>query len=258
MAWIKLYKTYNKVKNVFIKPKLHFKFGLWKDDVCLPVWRKGPVIKLFSNKFIYKHSYLVRNWVNITEYKKGDKMKNGEIAKWNIGTYNQHKLPNNLKDWDRVWNRDFRKKLKKFGLSWLKPQYQLPIWLSFYIFNWDFCWKTKWSCYDFRYEYPPQFTIVLFGLSFSWFLKFPNNDAFNECQYWEGILHYLYGKKPLDLKSAIKSCGKWTTYFERDVPYSYWGFEKTFLKPEYWKEYDNCIKELEMELYKQKEKKDET
>lgn len=258
MAWIKLYETYNKVKKVFIKPKLHCKFGLWRNDHCLPVWRRGPTIRIFSNKFIYKHSYIVRNWVNITEYKKGDKMKNGEIAKWNIGTFNQHKLPGNLKDWDRVWNRDFRNKLKKWHLNWIKPSYQLPIFFAFHIFNHDFYWKTKWTSYDFRYEYPPQFTIVAFGLSLSFWLKFPGNDAFNEDQYWEGILHYLYGKRPLELKSAISACSKWERILPgTDMKYSHWGFEKIFLKPEYWKEYDKCIEQLETELYL-KEKKDET
>ena len=56
MAWIKLYETYNKVKKVFIKPKLYFKFGLWRNDHCLPVWRHGPIINLFPKKFIYKNS----------------------------------------------------------------------------------------------------------------------------------------------------------------------------------------------------------
>ena len=30
MAWIKLYETYNKVKKVFIKPKLYFKLANFK------------------------------------------------------------------------------------------------------------------------------------------------------------------------------------------------------------------------------------
>lgn len=258
MAWIKLYETYNKVKNVFIKPKLYFKFGLWKNDPCLPIWRRGPIISLFSSKFVYKHSYQVRSYVNITEYKKGDKMKNGKIAECNYGTYNIHKLPNKLEDWDRIWHRDFRKKLKKWHLSWIKPNYQLPIWCSFYVFNRDFIWKTKWSSYDFRYEFPPQFTLVLFGFSFSLWLKFPGNSAFSNDQYWEGILHYLYGEKSLDLKSAIQECGKWSKRLDKDIPYTYWSFEKTFLRPEYWKEYDKAIEELEVELYRQKEKEDET
>ena len=62
-------------------------------------------------------------------------MKNGKIAECNYGDISHHKLPGNLNAWDRVWNRDFRKKLKKWHLNWIKPYYQLPIWLSFYIFN---------------------------------------------------------------------------------------------------------------------------
>ena len=77
MAWIKLYETYNKVKKVFIKPKLYFKFGLWRNDHCLPVWRRGPIINLFPKKFIYRNSYQVRSGCHIITYRKGDKMKNG-------------------------------------------------------------------------------------------------------------------------------------------------------------------------------------
>lgn len=40
---LKLYKTYNKAKDVFIKPKLMWKFGKWRHDPCLPVWRRGPI-----------------------------------------------------------------------------------------------------------------------------------------------------------------------------------------------------------------------
>lgn len=255
MAWIKLYETYNKVKKVFIKPKLYFKFGLWRNDHCLPVWRHGPIINLFPKKFIYKNSYQVRSGCSITTYRKGDKMKNGEIAKWDYGDTSYHKLPGNLNSWDRVWNRDFRKKLKKWHLNWIKPYYQLPIWLSFYIFNHDFGWKTKWTSYDFRYEYSPQFTIVIFGLSFSWWLKCPGNDAANDNFYWEGILYYLYGEKPLDLKYAINGVGKWTTV-NTDQRYSYWGLNKCFIKPEYWNEYDKSLMELEAQI--NKKKKDET
>ena len=46
---IKLYKTYNKAKDVFVKPKLHWKFSLWRHNHCLPVWRRGPIIELMLN-----------------------------------------------------------------------------------------------------------------------------------------------------------------------------------------------------------------
>ena len=42
---IKLWNTYNKVKNVFKKPKLRWYFGKWRNDPCLPIWRSGNVIR---------------------------------------------------------------------------------------------------------------------------------------------------------------------------------------------------------------------
>ena len=120
-----------------------------------------------------------------------------------------HKLPGGLKYGDIVWKRDIRKKLKKWHLSWIKPQYELPIWLSFHIFNYDVGWKTKWD--DTRYEWPPQFTIVFFGLAFSIWLSAPKCDGehFSDDGYWEGVIDYGFYKKKedFDLERFIKEQG---------------------------------------------------
>ena len=42
-----LYKTYNKAKDVFVKPKLRLEFGRWYNTTGLPVWRRGPILDLY-------------------------------------------------------------------------------------------------------------------------------------------------------------------------------------------------------------------
>jgi hypothetical protein len=127
-----------------------------------------------------------------------------------------HKLPGGLNPGNIVWKRDIRKKLRKWGLSWIKPQYQLPIWLSFYIFNHDVGWKTKWG--DTRYEWPPQFTIVFFGLAFSIWVKAPEckEEHSHDDGYWEGIIDYGFykNKEDFDPVRFIKGQGwmHWTQY----------------------------------------------
>lgn len=77
----------------------------------------------------------------------------------------------------------------------------LPMCFAFYIFNLDVMWKTKWD--EIRYEYPPQFTVVLFGISFSWWLSAPSASTDWKGQpdngsYWETILEYVYGEQSQD------------------------------------------------------------
>ena len=98
----------------------------------------------------------------------------------------KHKMPCKY-----AWNRNIRLKLRKFGLSWIPPVIQLPMWLSFHIFNHDMIWKTKFE--DYRFEFPPQFTIVFFGISLSFWLQAPvdKDDPFGYYSYWESILWYL-------------------------------------------------------------------
>ena len=184
MSIIKMWNTYNKVKHKFKKPKLHWRLGLWKNDPCLPVWRRGPEIRLGK----YRKNYYCQN--GVTHYKSGvsywtdNNGKQHEIPCWAISS---HKVPCKY-----AWNRDIRIKLRKWGLGWIPPVIQLPMWLSFYIFNHDMVWKTKFE--DYRFEFPPQFTIVFFGISLSFWLNAPEgvyNPIWSNCSYWESILWYL-------------------------------------------------------------------
>lgn len=137
---IKLYNTWERAKDLFVKPSLKVYFGKWRNDPNLPVWRRGPTIHL-------------------------------------------------------------RRKGKVKSIT-------LPIWLRFYIINSDV--RYKWKFDDIRYEFPPQFTIVAFGLSLSLTLHSPTNTAYScDDYYWESLLYYVHEDKNKPLKRIIELCGTW-------------------------------------------------
>lgn len=112
------------------------------------------------------------------------------------------------------------------------------IWLTFNIFNRDICWKTKWG--DYRFEYPGQFTIVFFGLSFSVWNTCPIRDSDDE-DYWEAILHYINSKKetPIEkLKDVNVKLGRWVVLDENCKEIGARRLNKEFLKEPY-KNFDN-------------------
>ena len=184
----KLYNTYNKVKNIFKKPKLCWYFGKWVHDPCLPVWRRG-------------------NCIHLAKYKEYD-------SKWNCARYI-----------DSYWT-DLGKKNHPILSKLFKPMYVFPIWLSCYIFNRDIMWKTKYD--EYRFEYPGQFTIVLFGWSLSFWLQNPTGDVMFDDDYWESILWYLEYK---DLNKVHEVMGYKITHWGKDNECKYPCFnKKAFLK----------------------------
>lgn len=218
MLGIRLYETFNKAKDFFVKPTIYCSFGKWRNNHLLPVWRRGPIIRLGkspyalnTNCYEVKDRVLIFTGYNTWKDSSGKEHKTASYD-WAPG----HKLPGGLKSGDIVWNRDIRKKLKRWHLSWIKPRYQLPIWLAFHIFNHDVGWKTKWG--DTRYEWPPQFTIVFFGLAFSICLGVPNcgEEYVHQDGYWEGVIDYGYykNKEDFDPVRFIKGQGymHWTEY----------------------------------------------
>lgn len=237
---LKMWKTYNKVKDVFVKPKLYFKFSKWIHSPNLPVWRRGPYLSLVNE---YRSSKVTRikDWVNVKvgtyTYTTSDGMERLCDQYETI----RHKLPKGYYNNDIVWKREIRHRLKRFGLGWIKPVMKLPIWFSFHFWTHDVWYKTKWTATDFRFEFPPQTTLVIFGYAFSWWLKAPGDDTF----YWEGVLHYLYGKTGVDpLKRAIYGVGIWS-----NAEGNYYAFSKDFLQSKYHDEYDQitAIKKTEDE-----------
>lgn len=238
---IELFKTYNKVKNVFVRPKLKVYFGKWFNTPGLPVWRRGPIIYLGNPYKLNSNCYEVTNRVRIcTGYETWINNKGEELQ---IKSYSwvTHKLPGGLKPGDIVWNRKIRKSNKKWGLSWIKPIIQLPIWLSFHIFNWDVCYKWKYD--EIRYEFPPQFTIVFFGLALT-IMAVPEPEDDDDCpdHYWESLLSYLYQEEcEGSVEKTLHFCGQWTRHDKENGDYKYFQLRKSHLKPEYHNEYDESV-----------------
>lgn len=150
------------------------------------------------------------------------------------------------------WRRDpclpvwrYGRTMKIFG-----RKFTTPLWLTFYVFNWKTMWKTKWDTY--RYEFPPQWTLVFFGLSISFWLHADES-------YWESILYYtdpckMSGTRGYtdytetnfkgDIVETGKVMGQWTTWNPAtDDRKKYWALNPLWLRRPYydiWREY--CLK----------------
>lgn len=246
---LKLYQTYNKAKDVFVKPKLYWYFGKWRNNHCLPVWRRGPIINIGGS--IYKDNakcYQVKNSVNIYTGEKEYTRIDGSKTTYKTYETSYHKLPNNLNCFDIVWKREYR---KKWWAKIIPARLRLPVWLAFHIFNHDLIWKTKWHAYDFRYEFPPQFTIVAFGLSLSfWLYPECKLETDSPDHYWESLLTYVYGEHSGDLLQTVADCGKWVQS-KNNKDTEFFALSKSYIKPERYEEYDEAV-ELYDELIKNK------
>ena len=116
-------------------------------------------------------------------------------------------------------------------------------------------WKTKWTNYDFRYEFPPQFTIVFFGLSLSfWLYPECKSETDSPDHYWESLLTYIYGEHAGDLLQTIIDCGKWIRS-ENNKNTEFFALSKNYIKPEYYEIYDEAT-ELYDELIKNNKNND--
>lgn len=231
---MELFKEYNKVKHVFVKPKIHWSFGLWRKNNCLPVWRRGPILHIGK----YKHRYETRNQVMIPTGKTPYTNSKGEISYTNTYDWGaKHKLPKCVGTFNHAFRRDIRKKLKKFGLGWLKPTYELPMWLSFGIWDLDIMWKTKWHHNDIRFEFPPQFTIVFFGLAFSIWLSAPERDIIGGEGYWTGLLGYIYSDATEDkMYNALITASRWGSNDKYEF-----ALKESVIKPQYQHEYQRAV-----------------
>lgn len=239
---IKLYNTWEKAKDYFIRPSLRVYFGPWRKDPSLPIWRRGPAIYIPRRKGLYNRAYPVKDSVMI---KTGVKTweYNGETLSYNCYDWApSHKLPGNLKAGDYVWKRSIRKKLKKWHLSWIKPVIHLPVWMRFTIFNHDVLYKWKYD--SIRYEYPPQFTIVAFGLSLSFTLHSPVQNALAcDDHYWESLLNHVYDNNSGTLKETILNAGIWSRYKD-DKKIDYFALRPSYLKTNRLAEYYATISSI--------------
>lgn len=233
---VKLYNTWEKAKDIFVKPSLKVYFGKWRNDPNLPVWRRGPHIFFMGRKYNNKKAYMVRDSVMIytgtVPYKFGDKTYESKCYNW----VPKHTLPGKLKAGDYVWSRNIRKKLKKWHLSWIPPIVNLPIWMRFHIVNLDLGWKTKWD--DVRYEFPPQFSIIAFGFSLTFTLHSPIQNEFAcDDHYWEAILNHIYMNKAGDLERTILLSGIWSKYNKKDEEIKFFALRPEYIKPSKLNEY---------------------
>ena len=230
-----IYNLYNCVKDVFVEPKIHFRFGLWKNDPLLPVWRNGPIIDLYRR--FSKNVYNPISTTRIKTHSKGDVLPDGTIVKYDSYKTSFHKIPGGS---GPKWTREFRKKLRRWGLGWLPTQIKLPRFFSFHCFNWDVTWKTKYD--DYRYEFPPQFTLVFFGLSFSVWLTNPVGESKFDDDYWESILWY---SEKRDIYETDKEMGYWHLSNDRKE----WRLDERFLK----EPYSSSLKQYRLEKNKDSE-----
>lgn len=232
---LNLYKTYNQAKDVFKKPKLKISFGLWKNMRGLPVWRCGNRIRLAK----YSQYYNPNNIVHIKQYSAGDIKEDGSVVKYDMYRTSYHELPKHAKN--GVWRRDIRQKLRKYKLGWIKPQYFLPLWLSFYVFNFDVIFKWKYD--DICYEFPPQFTIVFFGFALHITLEPYLEDEYDDAShYWESLLSYLYHPEcNKNITDTLLHCGCWHRFNDGVLNCQ---LRKKHINKKYHYEYDEAIKKL--------------
>ena len=155
----KFLSEWKKTNGKFIKPKLHWYFGSWYREGNLPVWRRGNTIYFGKNHYDKNKTY-------VKEYET---------------TYDYAKLVKS------EWTEE-GKKNHPFLSRFLKPVYELPYWLSFYFFNSDIMYKTKWEDDDYRYEYPAHITLVIFGFAISITAYIPKQNENLTYNHYNGDL----------------------------------------------------------------------
>lgn len=198
-----MYNTYEKVSDVFIEPQLNFWHGNFiKIPYSVP--HKCNNVITMHKKILHKYTHYV---VSSHQIKIGEQeYKRNDGSTYTIPVYksSSHKMPGGLHSYGLVWNHNVRHLLNKFCLGFIKPSYTLPTWLTFEIINNDVLSKLKYD--DIVFEYHPQFTIILFGYAFSWWLTPPKASEHDfEDNYWESILYYLHNYDK-DLYKTMDNC----------------------------------------------------
>ena len=181
--WRFLY-VWKQCHGAFIRPKLKWYFGPWRKEGNLPVWRRGNTI--------------------------------------HFGKYEER---NDIYDYAKLVSSEWTEEGKKnhpIISRFLKPVYELPYWLSFYFFNSDIMYKTKWTEDDFRYEYPAHITLVIFGFAISvtaYIPKMDKNDWACQDDYWESLLTFNhYGG---DIKKTNEVMGWWSKHDDKKIKFRF-------------------------------------
>lgn len=85
-----------------------------------------------------------------------------------------------------------------------KPGYMKAIPMKIGFNHCGLGWKTKWSDTDYRFEWSPIFSFVMFGYQLAIIVSAPNAD-----QYWTGWLYYERNTdKTKSKKERIEQCKK--------------------------------------------------
>lgn len=126
-----------------------------------------------------------------------------------------------LKFLQDIYNSPFKRlKLKwYFGKIACGTPYFLPrrwvnskaIPIKFFGINYNgLGWKIKWSNTDYRFEFNPGLSIVLFGLQLMvWLLPNVGKDSLEISSYWEAFLVYNnHTNKNLSVENRLKECRK--------------------------------------------------
>lgn len=171
-------------------------------------------------------------------------------------TYNKMKgilVKPKLKCWFGSWvNSPFILGKHKKEITIFGTLFEVPTWLTFKIYNYDFIGKWKYD--SARYEYKGVFAIVAFGLCVCFYLEIPEGeDGQSEDFYYEFMMEYLDGEKAGDLIACIMNEGtirSWKKGEERE----YNTLSKTWFKPEWHRAYDKAYERLAI---KRKHKDDE-
>ena len=185
---------YRKYKDVFIKPKISLSFGLWKNHSGLPVWRSGNVIRLTSN-----HENYTEDWI----------VSKVENSHWTDEGKKAHPILSRL----------------------FKPCYQLPLWLSFYKFDFDINYTIKYDS-SFRIDFFPSLTLVFFGLHLTLTAESPDVKDIDACDedYWEALVAYDFFNG--DLTRIDESLGTTISCIDTPVavPNKHYVFNEKYLK----------------------------
>ena len=199
----KFLDEWKEVKGEFIKPSFKWYFGPWRKYAYGNL--NGPCIWLSHN---YRDYYRAYNSVLIKNGTKKWKFDDKEYESPVYVDGPKHTLPGGLREGQFVWRRDIRKKLRRWGLGWLRPLFFLPRWLTFRWINADIGWKTKWD--EYRYEWPARKGIVLFGFAIiktAYIPKENEKDWTCNDDYWESLL--TYKSVGGDLKKTNDAMGAW-------------------------------------------------
>ena len=239
---IKLYNTWEKVKHIFVKPSLKVLF-------FTKSYLRGPIIYICPRKWLFSKCHNLKNGAYISIGTKTMTLGDKEYST-KVYDYTKHQLPNNLKQYDIVWNSNIRRKLKKWHLNWIKPVIYLPRWMRFKIENYDVQWKYKFD--DIRYEFPPKFSIIAFGRQLTFTLQSPVQDDFAlDDSYWEAILNHIYSNKTGTLKETIELTGIWKKLGQtKKDDVEYFAVRPDFITDEYLDEYYTAVSEIKRDKNK--------